>query len=101
VARDRADHALRMAVIADGAARAQHDLAELRIRDIRTPEYRFDQFIAMHRALAMPDQVFEALETASRQLDGPTAAREFACLRHETELAELEYVVIHPARVAQ
>jgi hypothetical protein len=55
-----------------------------------------DEFIAMHGAVAMHEQVVQALERSTRQFHAPVAAPQLARLRLEAELAEFEYRSGHP-----
>ncbi len=66
-ARHRADHPLFVAVVADRAPAAQDDLGELRIGDIAAREHRAGELVAIDGALAVLDQVHQALEHPRRQ----------------------------------
>ena len=68
-ARHRADHVLRLAVVVDRAARAQHGLAELRIGDIDALPDRGDELVLADRAVAVLDQVGKTIERARRDRD--------------------------------
>ena len=77
-ARHRADRALFVSVVADRAARAQHDLRELRVGCIAAAEHGAHEFVAADGAFAMLDQALQAFERARRQGLRHAVAEQFA-----------------------
>jgi hypothetical protein len=64
VAGDGANDLLQLTIVADGTPRAQHGLTQLRIGYVWTAPDRFDEFVLVNRAVAMFDQVDQAVECA-------------------------------------
>ncbi len=66
-ARNRADHVLPVARIADRAPRLQHGLAEQRVGDVDFAPDGRDQLVAPDRAVAVLDEIDEHVEHFRRQ----------------------------------
>ncbi|PZQ15428.1 MAG: hypothetical protein DI564_08840 [Rhodanobacter denitrificans] len=63
----RADRLLRLAGVADRAPRLQHDLGQLGVSDVGLAPDRGHQLVAADRAVAVLDQIGQAVEHARRQ----------------------------------
>ena len=77
-ARNRADHVLAVARIADRAPRLQHGLAEQRIGDVEFAPDGGDQLVAADRAVAVLDEIDQHVEDFRRQRCERAAAAQLA-----------------------
>jgi hypothetical protein len=100
--RNRPDHPLRLAIVADEPSRAQHDLAELHVGDVDAAPHRGDELVAPDRAIPMLDEVGQAIEHASRRRgQRSTVYPQFARGGGETVAAESELGTNHRPNLAR
>ncbi len=83
--RDGADEILRVAVVAERAARLQHGLRERRVAAIRAAPYRGQQLVAADRARAVLDEIDHDLEHADPDRDIGAAMQQSARVRDQLE----------------